>query len=129
MAARGRDIVHWHVWFYGNPKGWWEKLLFKPGFRHCMAFAWIETDRWLGIDPAFDRQQMRILTGPQHEHMQRLLTRAKASMVTCTVAGGARWAPRIATCAGSLAHVLGVRGALLPHGLYLALASHESSRP
>lgn len=127
MAVRGRDIVHWHVWFYGNPRCWWEKLLFKPGFRHCIAFAWIETDRWLVIDPSFDRQQMRILTGPQHEQFQRVLVRAGGSMLSFDVQGGSRLTPRVATCAGALAHVLGVRGALLPHGLYRALRDHPAA--
>jgi hypothetical protein len=120
--ATGRDIVHWHVAFYGRPRNVLEHLFFAPGFRHCIAFAWIDPDRWLEIDPGLFRQRMRILTEPQYVRRRQALDRIGGRIITTSVAGGSRRIPRIATCAGSLAHLLGVRGALLPHGLYRALA-------
>lgn len=123
MRGRGRDIGYWQVAFYGQPRGALERLIFRPGFRHCIAFAWIETDRWLMIDPALSRQAMQILTGPQYVRAMAVLDRAHATVVKAEAIGSSRRVPRIATCAGVIAHLLGVRGALLPHGLYRALAT------
>lgn len=121
MGATGRDIIAWRVAFYGHPRNWLERLVFKPGFRHCIAFAWIDTDRWLEIQPTFFRQEIKILTGPQYRRRLQALTRVNATIAAAEVRGGGRHIPRVATCAGSLAHILGVRGALRPEGLYRAL--------
>lgn len=121
MAATGRDIVVWNIAFYGRARNVFERVLFKPGFRHCIAFAWIDTDRWLEVQPSFFRLRVRILTGPQYSRRLIALTRAKATITPASVRGGDLRVPRIATCAGALAHIIGVRGALLPHGLYRAL--------
>ena len=125
MAWGGRDIVHWSIAFYGRPRGALERLVFKPGFRHCIAFAWLDTDRWLELDPGLFRMRMRILTGPQYTRKLTALKRLGSARVEIDVNGGRRRLPRIATCAGALAHVLGVRGALRPEGLYRALLRHE----
>lgn len=122
MAARGREIAHWTVAFYGCPRGLVEGLFFSPGYRHCIAFAWLDTDRWLELDPRLPRQEMRVLTGPQYSRRMRALERIGARVVKATPRGGSRHLPRIATCAGTIAHVLGVRGALRPEELYRALA-------
>lgn len=122
MGATGRDIAHFQVWFYGRPRGPWERIWFKPGFRHCIAFAWLETDRWLEIDPRLPRQRLRVLTGPQYVKRMTALTRLGALSVQAPPQAAVRSVPRVATCAGVIAHILGVRSALLPFGLYRALA-------
>lgn len=121
LRAAGRDIVSWTVAFYGCPRNALEHLVFSPGFRHCIAFAWVDTDRWLMVDPGLQRQRMQILTGPQYTRKLKALKRVGARLVKCSPCGGARRTPRMATCSGTLAHILGVRGALRPEGLYRAL--------
>lgn len=123
MGALGRDIIAWRVAFYGRPRNWLERLVFKPGFRHCIAHAWIDTDRWLEVHPSFFRQEIKILTGPQYRRRLQALTRVNATLAAAEVRGGGRYIPRVATCAGSLAHIIGVRGALRPEGLYRALCA------
>lgn len=126
LRAGGRDIASWTVAFYGRPRNALERLVFAPGFRHCIAFAWIETDRWLEINPGLHRQGMRVLTGPQYIHRLTALYRIRAHVLKdVRPSGGERRAPRVATCAGALAHVLGVKGALRPYALYRALATAE----
>ena len=122
--SRARELVFWVVAFYGRPRNWWEVLWFKPGFRHCIAFAWIDSDRWLEFNPKLPRCEVKVLTGPQYSRRLQALDRAGATTIKAMCAGGKRHSPRIATCAGAIAHVLGVRGALLPHGLYRALADN-----
>jgi len=124
MGALGRDIVAWRVAFYGNPRSLLERLVFKPGFRHCIAHAWIDTDRWLEIHPSFFRLEIKILTGPQYRRRLRALTRVGATIAAVEVQGGSKRTPRVATCAGALAHIIGVRSALRPEGLYLELRRH-----
>jgi hypothetical protein len=121
LQAGGRDIAAWTVAFYGRPRNALEHLVFSPGFRHCIAFAWIEVDRWLEVDPGMHRQRMRILTGPQYTRRLKALHRIGAHVVKVRPQGGSRRIPRVATCSGALAHVLGVSGALRPEGLYRAL--------
>lgn len=128
MAFGGRDIVAWTVAFYGRPRNCLEALVFKPGFRHCIAFAWLDTDRWLEVDPGLFRMRMRILTGPQYARRLAALERLRAARVDIDVNGGKRLIPRIATCAGTLAHILGAEGALRPEGLYRALLRRIEAR-
>jgi hypothetical protein len=127
LTSRGREIAYWTIAFYGKPRNAWEHLWFDPGFRHCIAFAWIESDRWLELDPRLPRMEFRILTTPQYERRLKALERVGATFVKARGCAGYRSAPRIATCAGTIAHVLGIRGALLPQGLYRALARAERS--
>lgn len=126
MGALGRDIATWRVAFYGRPRNWFEAMFFKPGFRHCIAYAWIDSDRWLEVQPSFFRMEMKILTGPQYTRKLVALDRVKARIVGYSVQGGRSSLPRVATCAGTIAHILGVRGALRPHSLYRALAPHRA---
>ncbi len=114
----GRHIVHWKIWFYGQPRSAWERLWFRPGFRHCIAFTWLDTDRWLELDPRLPRLGMRVLTGPQYARRMRALSRLGGHSVEADVLGGQRRVPRVATCAGVLAHVIGSRPVMLPHALY-----------
>lgn len=126
MRGVGRDIAHWQVAFYGRPRGFVENLVFDPGFRHCIAFAFLDADRWLEVRPTFMRLEFRILTGPQYSRRLVALTRAGAHIVPAVPRGGSKRIPRIATCSGAIGHILGVGGALLPIGLYRALTRDQS---
>lgn len=119
-----RDVVAWKVAFYGDPKGW-ERLLIRPGFRHCSAFGWAKAGFWIEIDANLSRIETRILT---HEgYVERLvalnLKNARIIDVDVRQGEGLRWSP---TCAGVIAGLLGVKGALRPHGLFRDLSRQAS---
>lgn len=125
MAA-ARELPIWRVAFYGDPKGW-ERLVIRPGFRHCSALAWLGEGSWLELDANLSRIETRVLN---HEaYVQRLvdleLRGAKIIDVEVAAGRGLRWSP---TCAGVIGGVLGVKGALRPQALYRVLSRNTAKR-
>lgn len=119
-----RDVHVWRVAFYGDPVGW-ERLLIRPGFRHCSAIGWVDTGRWLEIDANLARIETRVLDHAAYvARLVELETRgARILSVDAGDGHGLRWSP---TCAGIIAGVVGVKGALRPYGLYRVLLRHAA---
>jgi hypothetical protein len=117
----------WFVAFVETPAPvWWQRLL-KPGFRHCLAFAWDrEGARWLVLNPLFDAVILRAL---DDEGFAAFLAQLKARRPRIVLARArlARVArPRfLMTCVSAIAAILGLRlCALTPYALYRTLNRH-----
>jgi hypothetical protein len=117
----------WFVAFVETPAPvWWQRLL-KPGFRHCLAFAWDrEAARWLVLNPLFDAVILRAL---DDDGFAAFLAQLKARRPRVVLArmGSARVArPRfLMTCVSAIAAILGLRlCALTPYALYRTLVRH-----
>jgi hypothetical protein len=119
MASAAKEIVVWKVAFYGRPKGW-ERLIMRDGFRHCSALGWAASGAWLEIDANLFRIEVRLLS--HDAYVARLveleLMGATVLQAEARRKSGLRWSP---TCAGVIAGLLGVKGALRPEGLYRGL--------
>jgi hypothetical protein len=126
MAAAS-DIAVWKVAFYGNPRGW-ERLVMRPGFRHCSALGYLAPGLWLEIDANLFRIETRVLT--HAAYVDRLVQLELIAATTIDVEvrpkSGLRWSP---TCAGVIAGLAGAKGALRPEGLYRTLMTHKRSAP
>lgn len=126
----GGVIAPLPVWFVAfvetSAPVWWQRLL-KPGFRHCLAFAWDHTaGRWLVLNPLFDAVVLRALDDDGFAGFLADL-KARRPRIVLARAGVARVArPRLLmTCVSAIAAILGLRlCALTPYALYRTLVRH-----
>jgi hypothetical protein len=105
----------WTLFWYGRSRGL-GRLIFKDGFRHVVAFSYAGGEKWLWVDPRSDRLGLEVLGLEDHARRLRALDGLRAARVDIMGAGsrGLAWP----TCAGEVARIVGLPGALRPEGLW-----------
>lgn len=117
-----RSLRDWSIAFYGDAKTPLGRLIFRPGFRHVTAFAWVSSGVWAQFDPRTDRFAVQTMCEKVYTQKRRAIERSGGVIVKLNWGGGARGYPW-PTCAGLVAHLIGLKkGALRPYPLYRHLA-------
>lgn len=126
--------MEWLIVFSGGERFAWWDVWTRPGFRHVSACRYdARLDAWVFYDVKAGGTEVVVLAGADPRCVERLGGLMSVSTIVRFEARAHRWlAPPAFGCVGAMRHLLGVRGAFTPWGLFrhlLALGGELWSTP